>query len=367
MLTKDKLIFDEAELGSSDQVGAHILGTANEKISSTNVGGKEGLDVNVINAVEVSATDLDIRDLSFATDKVDVSGSEVSLDATTLAALENITVSATDLDIRDLAFATDSVTAHQGGTWTIDSITNAVTVTATDLDIRNLDYSQDNLAIKGATGNQLVVEADGSINVNADISVVNGHEKEEDTAHTTGDIGSFMLAVRQDSLSSLVSADGDYAGLKVDSLGRLWTSASVSSGVADDAADTENPLKVGSRAVDGALTAISASGDKANVISDMYRRVYVNTAPNVGFKTSAATVGLTAAELVSSPLLGRTRIMIQNLGNKEIFIGFDNTVTSANGLRVSAGAFLEMPFGEDLDIWAIGAAAGLDVRIVEIA
>jgi hypothetical protein len=54
---------------------------------------------------------LDIRNLVFATDKVDVTGSEVSLSSTTLAALENITVSATDLDIRNLAFATDKVDA----------------------------------------------------------------------------------------------------------------------------------------------------------------------------------------------------------------------------------------------------------------
>ena len=60
-------------------------------------------------AAVVSATNLDIRDLVFATDKVDVSGSEVSLDSATLAALENITVSATNLDIRDLVFATDKV------------------------------------------------------------------------------------------------------------------------------------------------------------------------------------------------------------------------------------------------------------------
>lgn len=80
----------------------------------------------------VSATDLDIRDLVFATDKVDVTGSEVSLDATTLAALESITVQngpgaaavniqdggnsitvdAVDLDIRDLTATSDSVSAH---------------------------------------------------------------------------------------------------------------------------------------------------------------------------------------------------------------------------------------------------------------
>ena len=69
-------------------------------------------------SITVDATDLDIRDLAFATDKVDVTGSEVSLDAATLAALETITVlqgtspwvvSATDLDIRDLSATKDSV------------------------------------------------------------------------------------------------------------------------------------------------------------------------------------------------------------------------------------------------------------------
>lgn len=118
--------------------------------------------------VNASATDLDIRDLVFATDKVDVSGSSVTVSATDLDirdlafatdsvtahqggtwVLDSITndvnVTATDLDIRDLAFASDSVTAHQGGTWTIDSITNDVNVTATDLDIRDLDAAQDSI------------------------------------------------------------------------------------------------------------------------------------------------------------------------------------------------------------------------------
>jgi len=63
--------------------------------------GTEDLEVNAdgsINAV-VTATDLDIRDLAFATDSVNVSGSSV-------------TVAATDLDIRDLNAASDSVQAN---------------------------------------------------------------------------------------------------------------------------------------------------------------------------------------------------------------------------------------------------------------
>jgi hypothetical protein len=82
----------------------------------------------------VSATDLDIRNLVFATDKVDVSGSEVSLDSATLAALENITVSATDLDIRDLTQA-DEVTVFQGTSpWVVSG---AVTATVNDAALAN--------------------------------------------------------------------------------------------------------------------------------------------------------------------------------------------------------------------------------------
>lgn len=78
--------------------------------------------------VTVAATDLDIRDLVFATDKVDVSGSSV-------------TVSATNLDIRDLVFATDKV----------DVSGSSVTVSATDLDIRDLNLTQDAVKVSGNT------------------------------------------------------------------------------------------------------------------------------------------------------------------------------------------------------------------------
>jgi hypothetical protein len=51
-------------------------------------------------------------------------------------------------------------------------------------------------------------------------------EYAEDSAHTTADVGQYVLAVRQDSLASSVSTDGDYASLKVDSVGSLYTTFS---------------------------------------------------------------------------------------------------------------------------------------------
>lgn len=91
--------------------------------------------VSITGSVTVTATDLDIRDLVFATDKVDVSGSAVTA-----------VVTATNLDIRDLVFATDKV----------DVSGSAVTavVTATDLDIRNLNLTDDAVKVSAnATAN----------------------------------------------------------------------------------------------------------------------------------------------------------------------------------------------------------------------
>lgn len=149
-------------------------------------------------SLTVDATDLDIRDLAFATDSVDVSGSVVALDAPTLAALESITVQngagasavnvqdggnsitvdAIDLDVRDLVFATDKVDVSGSSDIslsastlaTLESITvqnpsgagavniqdggNSITVDATDLDIRDLSASQDKVQawIRDAAG-----------------------------------------------------------------------------------------------------------------------------------------------------------------------------------------------------------------------
>jgi hypothetical protein len=202
--------------------------------------------------ITVSATDLDIRDLAFATDSVDVSGSEVSLDAATLAALESvtvqngagvaavniqdggnsITVDATDLDIRDLAFATDKVDVT-GSEVSLDATTlaalesvtvqngagvaavniqdggNSITVDATDLDIRDLDAAQDNVAISDGT-NTLAVNADGSINV-----------------VPTEDVGTERVQYNTAAaVAASATSNHDYTFTNIARLYQVWASAS---------------------------------------------------------------------------------------------------------------------------------------------
>ncbi len=158
-ITKTKLGFDASVLADSDQVAAYLVGSTDVRVTSADFSGNQALYVAVANSVVVTATDLDIRDLTSASDSVAAvqSGTwEVALDTATLAALESITVSATDLDIRDLAFATDSVTAHQGGSWEVSlsagslAALESITVSATDLDIRDLAFATDSVDVSGS-------------------------------------------------------------------------------------------------------------------------------------------------------------------------------------------------------------------------
>lgn len=168
------------------------LGDGTNLLTSTTVGADIGLDVNVINAsLVVSATDLDIRDLTQA-DEVTVfqgtdpwiigdGGGSITVDGTvSISGDVNVTqgtspwvVSATDLDIRDLTAASDSVAAwlsdgsgnaitSSAGALDVNfasqdadidvNITNAsVVVSATDLDIRDLTHVSDSVRLGDGT------------------------------------------------------------------------------------------------------------------------------------------------------------------------------------------------------------------------
>lgn len=139
--------------------------------------------------------------------------------------------------------------------------------------------------------------------------------------------------------------------------------------VADDGVDAGNPIKVGSRAVSGALTAVSTSGDRADLLSDLYRRVWVNTAPNIAGSNAAVSVTDTAGgtALFASPLAGRRKVRIQNLGLTSIYMGF-GTVTAVNGSRLAAGATEDLEMGPDLAFKALASTAvPCDVRVIQLA
>ncbi len=144
-------IYNPTDLG--DTVGSYLLGSDGTEIDQT--GG--ALNVHI-----ASGADFDIRDLSHLQDSIKV-GDGVEFLAINADGSINVgntvDVSATDLDIRNLVFATDKV----------DVSGSSVTVTATDLDIRDLSHTQDSMKLGDGT-DFLAIESDGSINVNSTAS-----------------------------------------------------------------------------------------------------------------------------------------------------------------------------------------------------
>ena len=126
----------------------------------------------------------------------------------------SIAVTATDLDIRDLSSTTDSVSAVQSGIWTIDSITNAVsiidggnsiTVDAVDFDIRGISAASDSISswLKDGTGTAITSTLVGS-SQGLDVNVLNTDLSVNDAAlanaaltaskHAANDVASSLIA-----------------------------------------------------------------------------------------------------------------------------------------------------------------------------
>ncbi|MCB1557228.1 MAG: hypothetical protein KDJ15_07955 [Alphaproteobacteria bacterium] len=76
------------------------------------------------------------------------------------------------------------------------------------------------------------------------------------------------------------------------------------------------------------------------------------------------TVGVAASQLMAQNN-DRTGWFVYNNGTVPIYIGSDNTVTTANGTPIPVGGGLG---GDDTDeVWAISGTAGQDVRHWEVA
>lgn len=92
----------------------------------------------------------------------------------------------------------------------------------------------------------LSVDANGALRVTGGGG---GTQYAEDTAHASGDTGTLALAVRRDTAASGTSADGDYGTLNTDASGRLWVNAS---GAAIPITDNSGSISVDDNG--GALT-----------------------------------------------------------------------------------------------------------------
>lgn len=194
----------------------------------------------------------------------------------------------------------------------------------------------------------------------------------EDSAHVSGDLGQQILAVRSDAGGTLVSADGDYSPLQVDANGNLRVAAEVTVEAGDaefleDSAHTTGDAGIHMLNVrqDAFASSTSADGDYSSFKSDALGRLYIYKAKQSG-AYGAVPVGNTATDIIGTDLANRTSIIIQNISNRDVFIGTNASVTTANGIRLAAGSSMEVEAGPTLNWHGITSDGTADVRYLEL-
>lgn len=135
-----------------------------------------------------------------------------------------------------------------------------------------------------------------------------------------------------------------------------------------DTSNQSDSANVGAyvKASDGTLITKTTVGGKEALDVNVANTLSINV-PNTAGAYSNISVGLTAVNLFPSPLANRKKILIQNLGPNTIYIGFDNLVTTSNGIKIPREGNWAEEIGPDIDIYAIGSAAAQDVRVMELS
>jgi len=179
------------------------------------------------------------------------------------------------------------------------------------------------------------------------------------------------------------------SGITLDEIQASFSSIKVSDGTNDLLIDASGHISINdggnSITVDGAVTVSATDLDIRDLthVSDSVKigdgtdflavnsdgSINAQTIPDAydTWQTSTVSASTTATEIASTPLSNRLNMLIQNLGNADIYIAESNAVTSSNGVKVPKGGSAEFLFGAGSDVWCITSAGTADLRIAEFA
>ena len=240
-----------------------------------------------------------------------------------------------------------------------------VTATGTSMDVN-------------VTGSALPTGAATETTLASVLSELQGLSHAEDAAHVSGDLGIMGLAVRNDAGTSLVSADGDYSPLSLDSAGALRVSfggtitANIEGDYEEDSAHVSGDrglFSLGVRNDAQAATATSANGDYSQISVNGKGAMYVKDIANGANLQQVITVGTTAVQLPALSLANRSSMMIQMLSGGQLYLGSSTVGNSGatRGFLLGNGGFVSLDVGPACAIYGIANAAGKDVVVWEFA
>lgn len=350
-------------------------------------------------------------------------------------------------DIANIDSSYDSIASYLvGGDKAILDKENDTAFAATDRGIAMLAVRQDadaSLVDTDGDYGMLQLDDNGRLKVAAEVTVEAGDaEFLEDSAHSDGDAGIHILAVRQDTrpANALTDANGDYASLFLNNVGELWvkdadslaqlvtidsvldsikvdtgnmdtslnnieasvagidtsanaieaSTASIDTNVADieailtalskqeDAAHVSGDRGIMSLAVrNDAGTALAADQDYIPLSTDSSGNLRVSgtfqsAVPNTALENKVVSMSDTAAQIDASPLASRKYIMIQNDGNKPVYIGkadvTADTTAATGGFRLNKGAVIEWELGPGVAVYGRCETGDTSlIRLIELS
>lgn len=197
-MAKDSMALNDIRFHSYQAAGTTLTGTQNGYFLKT-VGG-------YYNAATITYNDQDAVPFHFTSEGL----LKCSLADTT------ITLNSGDIAVDVTAFR--GISNQDLQAWIIDDGQSLSGTTVQWLGIGGYHRA-------GTTFRAIQVDQNGSV---ITATGTTGGVFAEDTAHTSGDKGQFILAVRNDALADMTSTDGDYSPVSVDSKGAMFANITLS-------------------------------------------------------------------------------------------------------------------------------------------
>lgn len=169
-------------------------------------------------------------------------------------------------------------------------------------------------------------------------------DKVEDAAHVSGDTGMFILAVRNDGGSTvLTNGNGDYSPIAVDSSGRLINRANFN----EDAGHTNGDPGMFLLAVrnDNAAAVTSNDADYSQISTDSAGRVLTKELATIATTATLANVNDQATNAtLQAANANRVGWSCFNDSTSDLYVKFGATASATSfTVKVLAGQYYEMP------------------------
>lgn len=199
-------------------------------------------------------------------------------------------------------------------------------------------------------------------------------ERAEDTAHTSGDYLMAAGGVRNDAGTAL-AADGDYIPFMFDANGRLYTNATSNFSHSEDSAASSGDIGSFSLSVrrDAAgVSNTSADGDYAEMQSWSNGELKTVDIYNETNLQQIVDVGTIASALPAAALARRKFLFVQNVNaaNRILYLG-SATVTAdtaaTGGFQIGKGGYVGISAGPGNVVYGISTAAATKTMVWEHA